>query len=177
MTKSRSVRAKAPAMVAIPQSQEEAIAGIARVGDLRDRIAALKAEAEARVRAIGEELERAVAQPAAELAEAERGVQTWCEAHRAELTKGGRVKTVEFGTGRVLWRQRPPRVTIRGIEAAIAICRSFGFGQFLRTRVEINKEAMLADPDRARLVAGVTVSSEGEDFVIEPAGLDVAEGR
>jgi phage host-nuclease inhibitor protein Gam len=132
-------------------------------------VAALKAEADAAARAAGEAFERAAAQPQAELEELRAGVQAWCEAHRAEIC--GRAKSAEFATGRVSWRLRPPRVTIRGLDAAIEACRRLGLGRFLRERVEINREAMLADPEAARLVPGVAVASAGEDFVIEPAEI------
>ena len=41
------------------------------------------------------------------------GIQTYCEAHRDELTSGGKTKTANLVTGEVSWRQRPPSVSIR----------------------------------------------------------------
>lgn len=161
-------KVKAGALPWAAQSREDVVAAIARIGALEARIAAARAEADAAVRAAGEALERAIAQPAAEAAELRAGVQAWCEAHRAELT-GGKVKFHEFGTGRVLWRLRPPRVSIRGTEAVIEACRRLGLTKFLREKVEINKEAMLAEPEVAGRIQGVVIASEGEDFVIEPA--------
>ncbi len=54
----------------------------------------------------------------------------------------------------------------------IETCRKLGFTAFFRVKEEVNKEAMLADPDKARLVSGVTIRSAGEDFIIEPAEID-----
>ena len=125
------------------------------------------------MQAAGEALARDLAQPLAEVEDLRRGVQAWCEAHREELT-GGRTKTVEFGSGRALWRLRPPSVSLRGKEAVIEACATLGLNRFLRMKVDVNKEAMLAEPDVARRVAGVSIGSEGEDFVIEPAGLEVS---
>lgn len=45
----------------------------------------------------------------------------------------------------------------------------------LRVKEEVNKEAMLAEPDVARTVAGVTVGSAGEDFVIKPFETELEE--
>lgn len=168
---------KAVALTSVPQSREEAVAAIGRIGQLRREIAAEKARADEAIRAAGETFERATAQKAAELAEQERGVQMWCEANRMALTGEGRVKYHDFGTGRVNWRTRPPKVSIRGVEAVIEGCKQLGLTSFLRVREEINKEAMLADPERARSLTGVTISSEGEDFVIEPAEIDAAAAR
>ncbi len=170
-----SRKPKSAALLAVPQSREEAAAGVARVGELRRFIAGKKAEADAVIQQAGEDFERATAQAAAELAETERGVQVWCEANRGTLT--GRVKFHEFGTGRVLWRSRPPRVTLRGVEAVIAACKAVGATDFVRVREEPNKEAMLADPERAGAIAGVTIASEGEDFVIEPAEMTSASAK
>lgn len=161
-------RQKAKALAWAAQSRADVVAAIARIGALEARIAAARAEADAAVRAAGEALERAIAQPLAEAAELRAGVQVWCEAHRAELTQG-RVKFHDFGSGRVLWRLRPPRVSIRGAEAVIEACRRLGLQRFLREKVEVNKEAMLAEPEIAGTIQGVAIASEGEDFVIEPA--------
>lgn len=173
MTRTRKTRAKGEALVAIPQSEAEVARAIGRVGELTRRIEAIKAEGDAEAQAVGERVKLALAQPLAELDEVRRGVQTFCEAHREELTRGGRVKFAEFGTGVVRWRARPPKVGLRQVGAVIEAVRGLGLTQFLRTTVEVNKEAMLADPERARAVAGVTISSEGEDFVIEPAEVEV----
>ena len=71
------------------------------------------------------------------------------------------------------WRFRPPKVAIRGTDAVLEQIKRGGkrFGAFLRTKEEINKDAMQADPEVAREIRGVTIKSEGEDFVIEPAEL------
>ena len=41
---------------------------------------------------------------------------------------------------------------------------------FLRRKIEINREAMLANPDLASETPGVLIKSTGEAFVIEPVG-------
>ena len=165
-------KTKARAMDRVPQSREDAVFAVGRIGTLRRLIADRKSEADEAIRVIGEQLEADTAEIATELAEQERGVQTWCEAHRMGLTQEGRVKYHDFGTGRITWRARPPKVGLRGIEAVIEACKKLGLTQFIRAKEEINKEAMLNEPDQARLVAGVTIASEGEDFVIEPAEID-----
>jgi phage host-nuclease inhibitor protein Gam len=150
------------------QSRQEAEAAVERIGanqreltrieaDLNDEVSRLKAAAEER------------AKPLQDAIAADRGlVQLFCEANRGELTNAGKTKTVIFATGEVRWRARPPSVSIRGVAAVIALLKSNFGGRFVRTKEEIDKEAMLADPDTARQVPGVKIGSEGEDFVIEP---------
>jgi hypothetical protein len=55
----------------------------------------------------------------------------------------------------VLWRIRPPSVAIRGAEAVIAHAQALGLAKFVRTKEEVNKEAILNEPDQVRGVAGI----------------------
>ncbi len=168
-------RAKAKALQRVPQSREDAVWTVGRIGTLRRDIAAKKAAADEQLKTIGEQVEQALTPLAEELAELEAGLQAYCEANRNTLTGDGKVKFHDFGTGRVSWRLRPPKVVIRGAEAVIEGCMRLGLQRFLRTKTEINKDAMLADADTARQIAGVSISSEGEDFIVEPVELDTAQ--
>lgn len=159
----------AGANIPVPQNADDAAAAIRRVGeanrevarialDLSDRTATLKEEAEARARPLKDE--------AAALTE---GLKMWAEANRDALTGGGKVKSADLGTGRVLWRLRPAKVSLRGkAEDIVQRLKELGLQRFVRTSEEVNKEAMLAEKETARAVAGVTIASEGEDFVVEP---------
>jgi len=167
-------KAKSKAMARVPQSREDVVAAVGRIGTLRREVTSRKSAANEQMRVIGEKVEEALAPLVAELAEHEQGVQAYCEAHRLTLTAEGRVKFHDFGTGRISWRLRPPKVGIRGVEAVIEGCKRLGLTRFLRVKEELNKDAMLADADNARMIAGVSISSEGEDFVVEPVELDTA---
>ena len=79
-----------------------------------------------------------------------------------------------FATGEVKWRLRPPSISVRGADAVIATLRKLGLGRFLREKVEIDKEALLKEPDVARQVGGVSLSQK-EDFVIVPAETQLEE--
>lgn len=168
----KAVKAKAKAIARVPQSREDAVFAVGRIGELRRAILAQKALADEAIRLVGEKFERDTLDLAAELEEHERGIQTYCEAHRNNLTNDCKVKYHDFGTGRITWRSRPPKVTIRAAEAVIEACRKLGLTQFVRVKEEVNKDAMLSEADKARLIPGVSISSEGEDFVIEPAELE-----
>lgn len=170
---SKKPKIKAAAQPAA-QTRAEAEAFVARIGeiqrelqrhdaDLGDLVARVKADAEARALPLAEEL----------TALQER-VQGYFEANRAELTRHGRTKTIKLTTGKVLWRDRPESVSLRGVEAIIEHLRTKFAGKFLRTKVEIDKEAMLGAKDEARQVPGVTIKSAGEEFVIEPFEAQLA---
>lgn len=168
----KSVKKKALAIARVPQTREDAVRAVGRIGTLRREIALHKAAADETVRAAGEKLEADTTDLMSELVEHERGVQTWCEANRSALTTDGKVKFHDFGTGQVKWRARPAGVSIRGVETVIEACKKLGFSMFIRVKEEINKEAMLADSEKATMISGVTIKSAGEDFVIEPVELD-----
>ena len=103
-----------------------------------------------------------------------KGVQTWCEAHRAELTKEGKVKFHGFAAGEVKWRMRPPRVSIRAVENVLETLKRLGLSRFIRVKEEPNKEAMLAEPEAVTGLAGVKIE-QGEDFVIVPFETELEE--
>ncbi len=170
-------KAKAKALLRVPQTREDAVYSVGRIGTLRREIAARKAAADEAVRIVGEKVEETLAPLAEELQQHEEGLQAYCEANRLSLTADGKVKYHDFGTGRVSWRLRPPKVGIRGVEAAIEACKRLGLLQFVRTKEEINRDAMLADADTARQIARVSISSGGEDFVVEPVELETAQAK
>ena len=131
---------------------------LARIqADYGDKAAELKADAEAKAAPIKAAIEELTCR-----------VQGWCEANRAALTQGGKVKFAEFTTGEVKWRSLPPKVTIRGVEKMLEEARRLGLTQFIRTKLEPNKEVMLAEAALARTLPGVAIGSEGEEFAIEP---------
>lgn len=173
----KAKKRKVKAIARVPQSREDAVFAVGRIGELRRAILSCKAIADETVRLAGEKFEADIAAIALELAEHEAGVQTWCEANRLALTRDGKVKFHQFATGSVSWKALPPSVKLTNVEAVLEGCRKVGFSEFIRTKEEVNREAMLADPARARLITGVTISSEGEQFEIVPAELESSLGK
>lgn len=160
----------------VPQDDGEANGFIHALGEVRRELALSTAAMNdelARVR-LGHE------QAAEPLKEREKalllGLEAYASANRDRLTGGGKVKFHQFASGFVRWRARPPKVSIRSAETVVETLRALGLGRFIRTKEEPNKEAMLAEPEIARGVAGVSIGSEGEDFVVEPHEEELAKG-
>lgn len=130
--------------------------------EINDQIAAITAGRKGEIEAIKTRIETLTG-----------GIQTWCEAHRAELLSGGG-KEANLITGLVKWRQRPPSVSIRSVDKVLETLRSLGLGRFIRSKDEPNKEAMLADPTAVSGIAGINIVTGIEDFVIEPFEVEVA---
>lgn len=172
MAKVKSVSVARP----IPQDDTEAREAIREIGDASRAALRLQAEMNDRIAALQQSYGEQ-AQPLNErVRQLTEGLQTWAEANRSRLTRGGKIKSAELSTGRVSWRTRPAKVTLRKIEDVIeAICKAGLAERFLRTKVEVNKEAMLEDRPSATAIRGVTIGSDGEDFIVEPFETELKE--
>ena len=118
-----ATRLKAKAQVYVPQSRDEAAADIRKIGDLQRQHLRSQAEMNDAIAHITEKYQPMLEAIAEQIKTLQGGVQGYCEAHRIELTDGGKVKSANLITGEVLWRQRPPSVSVRGQEAVIDLDR------------------------------------------------------
>lgn len=171
----RKTRIKADAVTHwVPRDRDEVNQAIAELGsrqrerariqaDMNDELARIKERHDAEAKPHGERIK--------ELA---KGVQLWCEANRATLTRDGKVKFHEFATGVVKWRMRPPSIAVRGVDAVLATLKNLGLDRFVRTKEEVDKDALLKEPEVARQVGGITVSQR-EDFVVVPHESNIEE--
>ncbi|MDS1575933.1 host-nuclease inhibitor Gam family protein [Escherichia coli] len=161
-------RIKNAAAAYVPQSRDAVVCDIRRIGDLQRETVRLETEMNDAIAEITEKYASQIAPLKTSIETLSKGVQGWCEANRDELTNGGKVKTANLVTGDVSWRQRPPSVSIRGVDAVMETLERLGLQRFIRTKQEINKEAILLEPKAVAGVAGITVKSGIEDFSIIP---------
>jgi phage host-nuclease inhibitor protein Gam len=164
---SKTMKVKSESTGEVPQSKEQVSEAIGEIGRLQrerqrletamnDEMALIKARYEAEAGPHGDRIKVLT-----------RGVQAWCEAHRAELTTNGKTKTVALADGEVRWRTCPPRVTIKAQDVVLATLRRLGLTQFIRAKEEVNKEALLLEPEAASSIKGITISQK-EEFIIVP---------
>ncbi|WP_126715953.1 host-nuclease inhibitor Gam family protein [Escherichia coli] len=161
-------RIKSAAAAYVPQNRDAVIIDIKRIGDLQREASRLETEMNDAIAEITEKFAARIAPLKSDIETLSKGVQGWCEANRDELTNGGKVKTANLVTGDVSWRVRPPSVSIRGMDAVMETLERLGLQRFIRTKQEINKEAILNEPGAVAGVAGITVKSGIEDFSIIP---------
>lgn len=186
----------------VPQSDAEAEQMIARLGaSQRDQ-----AEAQARHDAViaAHEAEHGKALRDYQDAQAAmiEGLSIWASANRERLTQGGKSKTVQLPTGKVLWREGRYAVKHRGLKVedvaqaiqtriaeilglraterrksvAVALdAEADTLGGMLRRTVAPNKDAMLAAREVAEKIPGVTIERGPEEFVVEPLGSQIRE--
>lgn len=169
-------RIKTAAAAVTLNNQHEVDAAIAEIGIAQRARDDIQTRMNVELAAIKERYEAEAAPHAGVIAEIGEAVRIWCEAHRTDLTKDGRIKTAKFGAGEVSWRNRPPRVNVRGEGIVLEALKRLGLDRFIRTKQEINKEAILAEPGAVEGIKGLSVSG-GEDFVIKPFNTDIEEVR
>jgi phage host-nuclease inhibitor protein Gam len=148
------------------QSREDAESLLAEIGHAQRRVTEIEAVMNDRLSAIKAEFEQQAA-PFNDAIKAKfASLQVWAEANRDELLTG-RSKTARLTTGELSWRTTPPSVRIAGAEVVMENLKRLGLGDLIRTKEEINKEAILAEPERVEGVKGITISQR-EEFVAKP---------
>jgi len=165
-----ATRIKSKTMAAVPQSKDDCAASIRTIGDLQREFERHRADMNDQIAAITQEHQPILSDLQARIESLQSGVQAWCEAHRVELCgEGDKLgKTANFVTGEVSWRIRPPSVSIRGADTVLETLLRMGLGRFVRVKNEPNKEAILNEPDAVRGIAGISIVSGVEDFIVVP---------
>lgn len=162
---SKSTRIKTDS-IAAPASQAEAEKLLAEIGGLQREVMRVEHAMNDELAAIKDRHEK-LAQPLnAEIDAKFSALHIWAEANRQELLKG-KSKTAKLATGELLWRTTPPSVRISGGEVVLERLKQLGMNDLIRTKEEINKEAVLADPARVEGVKGITITQR-EEFVAKP---------
>lgn len=165
-----ATRIKSKTMAAVPQSKNDCAESIRVIGDLQREFERERAEMNDAIAAITQRHQPTLAGLTQRLESLQAGVQAWCEAHRVQLCgEGDKLgKTANLITGEVSWRQRPPSVSIRGVDAVLETLARMQLERFVRTKAEPNKEAMLAEPEAVRGIAGINIVTGVEDFIVVP---------
>lgn len=159
------------------QSRDEAVEAIKRIGDLsreKDRIAAAMND---QVATLQKQADEATAPINAQIEQLEQSVKIWATAHRDTLTDNGKVKFADLTTGIIRWRNNPPKCSITGVDAVLALLENNPIYQrFIRIKKEVNKEAVLNEAEFfiAHPVAGLKIVQGKEFFVIEPHNQELA---
>jgi phage host-nuclease inhibitor protein Gam len=173
MATAAKTRIKAVAQTNVPQTQDAAATDIKKIGDLQRNLLRSTAEMNDAIAHITASFQPVLKAMSEQITQLQTGVQAYCESNRDDLTNGGKVKTANLITGEVQWRQRPPSIRITGAESVIETLERLGLSQFVRTKLEVNKDAILNEPEAVKGVAGIVVVTGVEDFVITPFEQEV----
>lgn len=171
MATSKKTRMKTAAVaVAVPQSRSMCADQIRQLGDLQREYARTCTEMNDAIAALANAAEPVLADLARRTTALQTGIQTWCEANRLTLLgeddRNG--KTANLITGEVSWRVKPPSVSVKGVETVLSSLAKAGLGRFIRTKEEVNKEAILNEPAAVARIPGITIVRGVEDFIVTP---------
>ena len=160
----------------VPQNREQAADAIAQIGTLQRERTRIEAAMNDEMAAIKARFESQAEPYNLQIKALSEGVSIWCAANRLQLTDQGKIKTHAFSTGEVRWRVTPPKVLVKGVEAALDALRRAGLTRFIRTKDEISKEAILAEPKAIAAIRGISIEQK-EEFVIVPFETQLEEVR
>ena len=155
----------------VPQSKDACAADIRTLGDVQRQFERIRAEMNDAIATLTQRYQPVLEAQSEQAQALQAGIQAWCEANRSLLCgPDDRLgKTANLVTGTVAWRARPPSVGVRGAETVIETLQRMGLGRYVRDgKPEVNKEAILNDPNPVRGIAGISIASGVEDFVITP---------
>lgn len=158
--------------IAVPQSKADVQRDIKALGDAQRELVRTETFINDELAKITKALAPRIEALRMQITGLQSGVQTWCEAHRLEIC--GKGKSANLITGEVSWRVRPPSVTVRKAEDVIDQLGALGLTEFVRTKHEINKDAILAAPEQVKNIRGITLNTGVEDFVITPFEIELA---
>lgn len=158
----------------VPQTKDETIEAIADIGRRQRERVRIETAMNDELAAVRQKWEAQAAPHLEKIKQLSGGVQLWCEANRDQLTDGGKVKSARLASGDVKWRMRPPSVGIRSVDVVIGFLKSNGLDRFVRVKEEVNKEAILCEPEAVQHIKGITITQK-EDFVIVPFETELEE--
>lgn len=161
-------RIKTTASIYVVQSKDQTTEAIKYLGDIQRELVRLETEMNDKIAEITASYSSNIEVLKKKSAEIQKGIQIWCEANRDELTNNGKVKSANLVTGEIQWRNRPPSCMIRSVENVIETLKQLGLHRFVRTKEEVNKEAILNEPNIVAHIPGITIKKDVEDFAIVP---------
>ncbi len=159
----------------VPQNDDDARGAIKEIGDQSREVVRLQAEMNDQMAAIKKDYGDRCEPINERIGILKDGLAIFAEANRDRLTRGGKVKYHEYSTGKISWRLKPAKVSVRGVADVIQALKAAGLQRFVRTKEELNKDAMLEERSIAGAIKGVTIGSDGEDFIVEPSETELTE--
>lgn len=102
--------------------------------------------------------------------ELETAVKAWCETHKSELLADGS-KSANLVTGEVSWRVGKPSVIGSATPELIDRLERFGLHRFIRVKKELDKTAILKEPNAIADIEGVGIKVGDDEIVIKPFAI------
>ncbi len=157
--------------IAVPKTVEEAAALERTIGELIRAIRSHEDSFEKQREALDKKEDELIHPLQQEVLASAKSLYAFANAHRPALTESGQRKSATLGTsGSVQWYTTPAAVDIENVADVLDRIKKLGFNQFIRTKEEINKEALLENEALAATIQGVRIQRQ-DKFAIKPRGV------
>lgn len=156
------------------------------LGDLRSERDKYAGEAQTKITKIQEELQDKIGPLDAKISHITAGIVHFVKNQKANLFPDPEYKTHKLTTGSLQIRKVPASVKTRtstaflekildktGLLKAFTSLSEKLSKNFLRIKLELNKEAILADPINAKSKIGIEFNEESERLYIRPDSIDI----
>jgi len=154
-----------------PTTQGEAETLLKEIGALQNKVTSIESAMNNELVKVKEKHE-VLAQPINnEIATKFHALHIYAEAHKSDLLKG-RSKTAKIAPGELSWRSTPPSCRITKQPVVIETLKRLNLQELIRTKEEVTKAAVLANPAAVEGVAGISISQR-EEFVAKPFASEV----
>jgi len=173
MRKPRVTKSKAAELI-IPQTDDEARRMVARLGDQARRVAEQAELTRQQIESLRGQLKAFSETIDQESALLHKALQVYFEAHAERLTEGGKRRSVDWPEGQLGHRLSKPKVKLLLDEDSVVdLLDARGLDHLLRTRIEIEKPALLAALLNAEAeVLDLAEVVQREEFFVAPAAAD-----
>jgi phage host-nuclease inhibitor protein Gam len=174
-------KAKEPEIeVTLPADDAQASALLEEYGQVFGEVTAIQVALDANLAKVKKAHEDKAQPKVKRLQEIFATLSAYAAMERKRLTNDGATKTVKLAAGKIGWRKNPPSVKIKSkkkVEDVIAEIRALKMPRFLRRVWELNKQAVLADPEGAAKITSLRIDKGQEEFFVAPIGAELAESK
>lgn len=160
--------------VRVPQSRFAAALFVYEIGTHQRERTRLETAMNERLAKLKLQYEEAAKPHADAIVALAKGLEIWAAANRDALTEGGKVKTATLSTGEIRWRMTPPAVSLKNVKDVLAALVEKGLRRFIRSKDEVDKEAILKEPSAVKGIPGISIGQR-EEFVIVPLETKLEE--
>lgn len=158
------------------KSDEELDEAILQIGQCQQKRAKINSALDERVQKLRRVAEQRAEIFNNEIVELTERIKIYANANRETLTKGGKAKTVKFGSGEINWKSGRVSVRIDDENQLIAKLDKNGIaGDFVVEKRTISKPAIIKGFDKVKCYKGVELVTGPESFSIKPHETKLAE--
>lgn len=160
--------------ISIPTSKEEANQILANMAILEQTVNGYEVSMNEELFKIRKRWEEMATPIVERYSQFEYAITEYANQNRDLLTKSGKTKTVKCNFGEFAWRTSSPSIEIKDEIAVIEQIKQLlkdehsEYKVFLKQIDSLNKNAMLANPELAKTLKGVSIKSGDEAFKIKP---------